>query len=51
MLSRNEIKHIQSLKQKKFRDLHHEFVAEGSKLVLEVLDSPFRVITVYALAA
>ncbi|MCX6243341.1 MAG: RNA methyltransferase [Bacteroidetes bacterium] len=50
MLSRNEIKLIQSLKQKKFRDLHRRFIAEGSKLVMELADSPFRIVTVYALA-
>ena len=49
MLSRNDIKHIQSLRQKKFRDLHRQFVAEGSKLVLEIAEGPFRVINVYAL--
>lgn len=49
MLSANQVKHIHSLKQKKFREIHRQFVAEGSKLVLEILNSPYRVIAVYAL--
>jgi TrmH family RNA methyltransferase len=50
MLSGNQIKHIHSLKQKKFRDIHRQFLAEGSKLALEILKSPYRVVAVYALA-
>jgi TrmH family RNA methyltransferase len=50
MLSRNQVKHIHSLKQKKFREIHRQFLAEGSKLVLEILESPYKVIAVYALA-
>ena len=49
MLSRNQVKQIQSLKQKKFRDLYHQFLVEGSKLVSEILNSNFRIISVYAL--
>lgn len=37
MLSRKLIKYIQSLKQKKFRESEHAFVAEGPKIVLEFL--------------
>ncbi len=36
-LSRNKIKLIRSLKEKKFRDEHQLFVAEGDKLVSELL--------------
>ncbi len=50
MLSRNQVKHIQSLKQKKFREINRQFLAEGSKLVLEILESKYKVIAVYALA-
>jgi RNA methyltransferase, TrmH family len=49
MLSRNQIKHIHSLKQKKFREVHCQFVAEGAKLVGEILESDYIVVGVYAL--
>ncbi len=50
MLSRNQVKHIHSLKQKKFREVHRQFLAEGSKLVKEILASSVKVINIYALA-
>jgi TrmH family RNA methyltransferase len=50
MLSRNQVKHIQSLKQKKFREIHRQFLAEGSKLAIEIVESSIPVISVYALA-
>ena len=37
MLSKNDIKNIKSLEQKKFRDERKLFVAEGHKLVNELL--------------
>lgn len=37
MLSKNQIKLITSLQKKKFRDQHQLFVAEGDKLVLDLL--------------
>lgn len=36
-LSKNKIKYIQSLKQKKYRNQHNSFVAEGSKLILDLM--------------
>lgn len=36
-LSKNKISYIQSLKQKKYRIQHNTFVAEGSKLVFDLL--------------
>lgn len=39
MLSKNQIKLITSLHQKKFRDEHKLFIAEGLKTVMELLDS------------
>lgn len=39
MLSKSKIKYIQSLGQKKFRDEYHVFVAEGEKIVHELLTS------------
>ena len=37
MLSKNTVKYIQSLQQKKLRDSSHCFIAEGPKLVTELL--------------
>lgn len=48
MLSNSRIKHIQSLKMKKFREESGEFVAEGHKLVTDLADSPFPVMGIYA---
>ncbi len=39
MLSKNQIKLIVSLQKKKFRDKHQLFVAEGEKLVTDLLDA------------
>ncbi len=39
MLSKTSIKYIQSLQHKKFRDEYHAFVAEGPKLVNELLST------------
>jgi TrmH family RNA methyltransferase len=50
LLSGNQVKHIHSLKQKKFREIYRQFLAEGSKLVKEILESQYRVINVYAIA-
>ncbi len=47
MLSAAEIKFVKSLSQKKFRDQHGLFVAEGEKLVTEALRSRFQVKKVY----
>lgn len=38
-LSNNKIKYIRSLKEKKFRDVHRTFVAEGTKLVFDLLET------------
>src|SRR6267378_4216021 len=50
MLSKNQIKFISSLKQKKFREEHQLFIAEGTKIVLELLRSEIKVKQVYARA-
>ncbi|WP_421920362.1 TrmH family RNA methyltransferase [Marinifilum sp.] len=39
MLSKNQIKLITSLQRKKFRDTHQLFIAEGDKLVMDLLGS------------
>ncbi|MEO8173670.1 MAG: TrmH family RNA methyltransferase, partial [Sediminibacterium sp.] len=49
MLSKNEYKYIQSLCQKKQRQEERLFIAEGTKLVNELLHSHHRVRKVYAL--
>lgn len=46
-LSANKIKFIRSLSQKKFRDMHGLFIAEGEKIVSEALASGYKVQEVY----
>lgn len=41
MLSKASVKYIQSLQHKKFRDEHHVFVAEGPKLLTELIEDSF----------
>jgi len=48
MLSRSEVKYIQSLRQKKNRDEERVFVAEGVKIVTELLQAGFDVKKIYA---
>ena len=48
MLSRKQIKFIQSLKQKKFRLQHQLFVIEGEKMVNEFLNSDWEIEQIYA---
>ncbi len=48
MLSHNQVKHITSLRVKKYREEYGQFIAEGHKLVTELLHSPFEVAAVYA---
>lgn len=43
MLSKNQIKYINSLQQKKFRLEHQSFVVEGAKSVIELLKSNFEI--------
>ena len=47
MISKNEMKQIRSLSQKKFRDGTGLFVVEGEKMVEEALRSGFEVVKVY----
>jgi len=49
MVTKNEIKLITSLRQKKYRKTHQLFVAEGVKLVEEFYNSSFKPKTIYAL--
>jgi RNA methyltransferase, TrmH family len=48
MLSKNEVKYIQSLYQKKTRNDEGLFVAEGPKIMEELVYSDYRIRKVYA---
>lgn len=48
MLSKNQIKNITSLHLKKQRELKKLFIAEGEKLVDELLNSSFEIVEIYA---
>lgn len=43
MITKNQIKYINSLQQKKFRVEHQSFVVEGAKSVLELLKADFEI--------
>ena len=47
MLSKNQIKYITQLKQKKFRDQHNFFVAEGFKVINELLHTTLELQQIY----
>ncbi|MBQ1698163.1 MAG: RNA methyltransferase [Bacteroidales bacterium] len=51
MLSKNRIKQINALQQKKFRNESRTFVAEGHKVVMELLRSTMRVREIFATGA
>ncbi len=48
MVSKNQIKVITSLQQKKYRAIHKMFVAEGIKVIQELLHSNFELYHLYA---
>lgn len=51
-LSRNQIKWITSLQIKKFRQKYHKFLAEGDKIVREMLENPdWKIVELYAMEA
>ncbi len=50
MLSKNKIKFINSIKKKKYREIHQCFFAEGEKLVDELLNSNVQIIEIFATA-
>ena len=41
MVSKNQIKLINSLQQKKYRKIHNLFIAEGKKVIQELIDANF----------
>ncbi|MEO8234195.1 MAG: RNA methyltransferase [Flavobacterium sp.] len=47
MVSKNQIKLITSLVQKKYRKQHQLFIAEGAKVVEELLQSNFELVNLY----
>lgn len=47
MISKNQIKHITSLQQKKYRLVHQAFLAEGVKVIQELLESDFELVHLY----
>jgi TrmH family RNA methyltransferase len=50
MISKNQVKYIQSLGQKKSRDIENRFIAEGPKLVNELLTTEnCRIVQLFAL--
>lgn len=49
MLLKNQIKFIQSLKQKKIREQEQLFIAEGEKIVLELISSNIKIKQLFAL--
>ncbi|PLX13554.1 MAG: RNA methyltransferase [Marinilabiliales bacterium] len=48
MLSKNKIKFINSIKKKKYRDIHQCFFVEGEKIVDELLHSDMSIIRIFA---
>jgi RNA methyltransferase, TrmH family len=49
MISKAQISHIKSLKLKKYRDQHKQFIAEGTKIIDELLHSSFIISTIFAI--
>lgn len=47
MISKNQIKIINSLQQKKYRKIHQQFFAEGKKVIQELLNSNFELIELF----
>ena len=49
MLSKQQIKFVQALSMKKYRQLYGRFIAEGDKIVSEMLNTDYPVDAIYAL--
>lgn len=47
MVSKNQIKLINSLQQKKYRKLHNLFIAEGKKVIQELIDANFSLVHLF----
>jgi len=48
MITKNQIKFVTSLRYKKYRESHRCFVAEGSRMVNDLISSKFRIRQIYA---
>lgn len=48
MLSQNEIKYINALKIKKYRKKYSEFIAEGDKIIKELIEEGMQVVHIYS---
>lgn len=48
MITKNTVKLVQSLKQQKYRNEHQLFVVEGKKMVEELLETSFEVVSLFA---
>ena len=51
MLSKNQVKYLHSLRLGKFRELNRAFIAEGIKLVEDLMKSNFRIRIIYGTPA
>ena len=51
MISKNQISIYSSLGNKKYREIHRKFLAEGEKIVLDILNSPTRIFRIQSLIA
>ena len=49
MVSKKDIKLINSLKQKKFRDLNRFFIVEGKKSISEFLNSNYELVKLFSI--
>ena len=49
MLSKNRIKEVTALHNKKFRNLENVFIVEGEKVVGDLLLSGWKVLTIFAM--
>ena len=47
MISKNQIKSISQLKQKKFREIEQKFIAEGVKVIQELVASDLKLVHIY----
>lgn len=48
MISQNQIKFVRSLHQKKFRDEHRKYIAEGPKIISDLLQADIPIISLFA---
>lgn len=48
MISNSQIKIIKSLRQKKYRIQHSQFVAEGDKTIIELIQANYKTISLYS---